>query len=333
MNARLLTATLVLSTFASAQTQVVIDSGAAGCSEGAILSDGSPAAGDITFDYDPGKAWLSVTVKNTSPVLPGVSTPTITRVYFNAPTGTVTDAVLMWQFAPGSTQPAFVFGFDADAGDGLDPNRAACLGTFNFRLASGGIKDGIANADAVSICADLKDPPLTGPVTFVFQLIGPDVGNLRSDVFAASSSRGTDTPVNVAMKFDGANCRGFGTLGNGDLCRTAVFVRGSRELGDTLNLCVEGGEACRAFLGLSLVAGPSTIHKFLPPIGQPVLFTFDFGFFAPGQHEFCLPVVVPYAPELIGLPVYMTSLTHPVEGDWWSFADPYTFSVIGDIPQ
>ena len=122
----------------------------------------------------------------------------------------MTGAQLMWQLSDGPVPPTFVFGFDADAGDGEDPNRAGCLGTFNFRLASGGVKDGIANPQAAEVCGSDKGPLVTGPVHFVFQLSGPDVHNLRSDTFTAATSRNSETPVNVALKFDGSNCQGSG---------------------------------------------------------------------------------------------------------------------------
>ncbi len=174
MNARILTASVLLaSAIATAQSQVTLGDGAIGCTEaGARLDDGTPVAADITFDYDPSKAWLQVIVSNKTPVVAEVASPTITRIYFNAPTGTLTGASLMWQLADGPTQPTFLFGFDADAGDGADPNSGDCFGTFNFCLAATDIKGGIASADAEFICGGRAAPPLRGPVKFVFQLVG-----------------------------------------------------------------------------------------------------------------------------------------------------------------
>jgi hypothetical protein len=321
---------LCLSGLAHGQSIVEVGADGVGCSQAAaILSDGSAGAATVTFDYDAVQARLQVSVANTSPVVAGVPNPLITRVYFNVPTGTTTTATLVDQSSTGATQPHFVFGFDADAADGNDPNKADCLGTFNFRLASTGISDGIANPEADSICGEVKDAVLAS--TFVIQLDGPDVHGLASEVFAASTSRNALLrPVNVAVKFDGANCQGQGTTGNGDLCRTAVFLRGVPQLGGSIGVCVEGGNQCGSFLGVSLEPGPANFKKFTLPIGQPVLFTYDFGYFPQNGGEFCLPLQVPFVLELQGLKFYWTSLTHPFEQDGpYSFAPAFEFTIQG----
>jgi hypothetical protein len=334
LNARTITSILFASGLATAQAQVIVDSGgfACGLDGPAALDNGAAAAAVVQFDYSQAEARLDVTVTNTSPIQPDVPSPLITHVYFNVPAGTVSTATLLTQTAAGETQPAFVFGFDPDAGNGDDPNQAACLGTFNFRLAAADVSEGIANDLAEVFCFDPKQPLLRGPVTFRFHLEGPDVHNLTSDVFAASTSRNTSKPVNVAVGFGGANCTGTGTLGNGDVCRTAVFVRGAPQLGQTVQLSVIGGERCRAFLGLSDSAGPAGLKKFDLPIGLPVLFTFDFGYLPLVTPEAGLPVFIPFAPELVGFTVYMTSLTHPYLQDLvgpWTFAPAYALTVVG----
>jgi len=324
---------LFASAFAVAQTQVTIGPDGRGCGQnGALLDNGAVGMAAIVFDYKPATALLRVTVTNTSPVVPGQPSSTITRIFFNAPAGTVMAATLQSQTAPGATPPTFALAFDADNGDGHDPNQAACLGTFNFRLASKILKDGIAPAGAQSICVNGKHPILEGPVTFTIRLTGPEVHNLSSDVFAAATSRNTGAQVNVAASFDGGACGGSGTLGNGDVCRTAVFLRGTPQIGGNVVLSVIGGEQCRAFFGLSATEGPTQLGTFVLPIGLPVLFTYDFGYLPLIAPEVGLPVFIPFAPELIGFTAYMTSLTHPYLMDQvgpWSFAPAYAVTITG----
>jgi hypothetical protein len=317
---------------AAAQSEVHIGGDGIGCVQGAaVLSDASAASAHVMFDYDKVTARLLVTVVNTSPFAKGVPSPVITRVYFNVPRGTVTGATLLSQGAESTMQPAFVFTFDADIDDGNDWNQAGCLGFFNFRLASAGVADGIANAEADSFCVVQKQDVITGAVSFLFQLVGPDVHGLDSEVFAASSSRSADVPVNVAVKFDGANCTASGTIGNGDPCREAVFLRGTPRLGEWIAICIEGGKQCRAFLGVSANPGPEDFKKFTLPIGQPVLWTYDFGFYPAGGTEFVMPLYVPIEPILVGAELHWTSLMHEwlqFEGPW-AFAPAFSFTVLG----
>ncbi|MGE3171416.1 MAG: hypothetical protein AB7O97_02245 [Planctomycetota bacterium] len=330
----LLASVTLLTALASGQSLVSIGADGIGCGQnGARLDDGSVASADVSFVYDASTARLLVTVENTTPVVPGVASPVITRVYFNLPTAAASGAVLLSQTAVGPTQPQFAFGFDPDAADGQDPNQGGCFGKFNFRLAAAGIATGIAPMETEFICADTKEP-LLRTSTFEIELSGRDVHGLSSEAFAASMSRNPSlAAVNVAVKFEGAGCEGSGTLGNGDKCRIAVFTRGNPTIGNTVMVCVEGGNKCRSFLGVSPLPGPTDFKKFVLPIGQPVLFTYDFGFFPPNGHEFCLPLTIPLSLDLVGLTFYWTSLTHPYQlEDPYSFAPAYAFT-IGGLPQ
>lgn len=187
----------VLALFASAvcaQSTVQIGPDAIGCGpNGALLTDGNVARASVRFDYDAATALLNVTVENDSPSNPGRPSPVITRIYFNAPSRAIDAAVLLNQVGGGG-QPGFALTFDSDAGDAENSNRADCFGFFNFRLASSGFIDGIANKDADTVCTESKDQWVYGPVTFTIQLRGPDVRGLNSEAFAASTSK---NPVKI----------------------------------------------------------------------------------------------------------------------------------------
>src|SRR5262245_44257348 len=331
-NALLLAASFsLLSDFAAAQAQVHVGPDGRGCGPDglAVLNDGSTAAATITFAYTPHDGELRVTVANTTPTAPGLPAPTITSIFFNTPEATVTTAALLGQTGVGKKAPRFQLTFDANAHDAQNPNLADCFGTFNFRLAVASARDGIAAASA-TVCGAPAATPVTGPVTFVLRLDGPEVHNLSADVFTASTSRNTGRKVNVAVAFDGGTCAGSGILGNGDICRVAVFSRGSHEIGQNMTLSVVGGEQCRAFLGVSPTPGPVDLGVVVIPVGLPLLFSYDLGYLPLGVPEANLQVFVPHAPELIGFTGYMTALTHPYQQELFGqfgFAPAYAFTI------
>jgi hypothetical protein len=319
-----------LSGFAAAQAQVLIGPDGVGCGTGglAVLSDGSNAAASVTFVYSPHDGELRVTVANTTATAPGLPGPTITGIFFNTPSATVTSAALVSQTGVGK-KPRFQLTFDDDANAGPNPNVAGCLGTFNFRLATASARDGIA-APSTTVCGDPAATSVTGPVTFVLQLNGPEIHNLSADVFSATTSRNTGRKVNVGVGFDGGTCAGSGFLGNGDICRVAVFSRGTHGIGETMTLAVVGGEQCRAFLGVSPHEGPVDLGVFVIPVSLPLLFSYDLGYLPSDAPEANLQVFVPHAPELIGFTAYMTALTHPYQLELYnvfSFARAYQFTI------
>jgi hypothetical protein len=103
----------------------------------------TPGAG-ITFAYDQSTGVLSVTIDNTTPVVAGEATATISEVHFNLPPGAVTGAVLANQTGAGGATPAFTLSFDADTAAAPNPNGAGCLGNFNVTLSGGAIANAAA---------------------------------------------------------------------------------------------------------------------------------------------------------------------------------------------
>jgi hypothetical protein len=277
-----------------------------------VLSGGTLASGTVDFEYFQATHVLRLVVTNTSPVTVGVPNPLITRIYFNAPAGTVDSATLLSQVGSGGASPAFVLSFDADTSSGPNPNQANCFGDFNFALKRQNINGGIANAAADTI----GGPPgaaVIGPVTFTIQLGGPGVDGLTAAAIAgAVSADGAQGETNVALKFMGGGPGGqeSGVLGNGG-CVTGIFIRGVPRIGNSIEVCITGGNGCHGCLWASNFPGPTVIGTFVIPIGLPLLGAWDLGEFLGGIIELCLPVPIPNNPALIGLHFYFTNLTHP----------------------
>lgn len=323
---------LGLAVAASAQATVAFNSGNGyGCQTGGpVLEGGTPAGAEVAFDYDATTAMLHVTVTNTSPVTAGVPNPLITRIWFNVPGGAVTGASLMGQSGSGGAAPAFALTFDADAATAPNPNHANCFGYFNFQLARENVQGGIANANAGTIGGP-AGAAVIGPVEFHLQLQGPGVGGLTSDAFAAATSRGgAQRNVAVACKFQagGPGAEESGTLGSNDECRTAVFVRGTPNIGEHIQICVHGSNGCHVCLWVSVFAGPVTVNNVTIPIGIPILASFDLGNFTGGTTELCLHVQIPNAPQLVGQPFYFSNLTYPLgQPELFSFSPAFQITI------
>ena len=72
-------------------------------------------------------------------------------------------------------------------------------------------------------------------------------------------------------------------------------------------LCVTGNNQCRAFIGGSATPGPELFKDYILPIGTPILFTLDLGYFPVNEHEFQLPLQIPMDWGIIGLDLYWTA--------------------------
>ncbi|HZN37675.1 MAG TPA: hypothetical protein VFD82_02670 [Planctomycetota bacterium] len=328
---QLIAITSLALSFPALGQQVVVDNLGFGCQAGGpVLSGGTLASGTVDFEYLQATHVLRLVVTNTSQVTVGVPNPLITRIYFNAPAGTVDSATLLSQAGSGGATPAFVFAFDADTSLNPNPNQANCFGSFNFALVVQNIHGGIANASADTI----PGPPgaaVIGPVTFELQLGGPGVNGLSAAAIAgAVSANGPQTETNVAFKFMGGGPGGAqsGVIGNGP-CVTGMFIRGEPRIGNEIDVCITGSNGCHGCPWSSLFPGPTVIGTFVLPIGLPLLANWDLGDFVGGITELCLHVAIPNNPALIGVNFYFTNLTHP-EGDpaAFSFSPAFHFAIV-----
>lgn len=300
--------TLVLAS-ANAQTSTAsatIDNTGYGCQNAnATLTGGAPAAAVVDLSYDQSTHVLSMTVTNTTPLVAGEATATISDVYFNVPSGAITSATLLTQTGSGGATPGFTLTFTA-AGTSV-----ACLGTYKIQLDSGtGAQGGIANAAAPLITTP---NPVTGPVTFDIELSGPGADGISAGSILASSSMNGLNGSSIGMKFQGGGLGGIesGLLGSGRECVTSVYTVGATSPGQTFDLCVNGDFGCHACLWLSLTPGPVTVGSFDIPIGLPIVAAFTFGNFgfAPHGTEICVPVSVPNNPAVSGFTFYATNVT------------------------
>ena len=333
MFARTLAASVLLSGLALAQgpATVLVDSFAHGCGQqGAVLPNGQTASASVRFAYDASTAILEVTVANLLAGGATATTPVIDEIFFNAPEGTISSATMIAQTANGSVQPNFRLDFDDDSESAPVLVTSSCFGEFNFCLMALSNGHGVASATATQTCEIGAGPFLVEP-TFRIQLQGPGVSGLDSSSFAAAASRShSHRRVNIAATFTDGNCNNRATVGNGHECNTAVFLRGLPRIGDAVQLCVAGNNQCRAFIGVSATPGPELFKDYILPIGTPILFTLDFGYFPQNQHEFQLPLQIPMDWGIIGLELHWTSLTHGYENFTnFRFAPAYTMTITG----
>jgi len=242
----------------------------------------------------------------------------------------VSGATLISQSAAGSVQPDFRLDFDEDSESAPVLVTSSCFGEFNFCLMAQSNGHGVASATASQTCEIGAGPFLVEP-TFRIHLQGPGVAGLSSASFAAASSRSyAHRRVNVAATFTDGNCSNRATVANGHECNQSIFLRGAPRIGDAVALCVAGNNQCRAFIGVSATPGPELFKDYILPIGTPILFTYDFGYFPQNSHEFQLPLQIPMDWGIIGLDLYWTSLTHPYQTYTnFRFAPAYTMTITG----
>ncbi len=290
-----------------------IDANGVGCQSPNGLITGGVAVG-ATFDvsYDASTGVLDVTVDNTTPIVAGEATATITRIHFNLPPGAITGATLLGQTGSGGATPAFSMSFDADTSAAPNPNGLGCLGDSSIALDNGnGSQGAIANAAAPNISTP---NPVMGPVTFSIQLSGPGAGGIDAEAILASYATNANVDTNVGMKFQGGGIGGqeSGFVGPDDLCRTALYTAGSTTPGGSFDLCVTGGYGCHACVWVSPTAGPTTVGGVTVPIGLPIAAAYDLGNFGLGGagNVFCISYSVPNNPGLSGFTFYAVNITY-----------------------
>jgi hypothetical protein len=334
MFARTLAVTALMSAavaLAQGPATVLIDSFAHGCgSQGSALPNGQTASASVRFDYDPATATLEVTVKNMLAGGVTATTPVIDEIFFSAPYETISSATLISQSAAGAVQPNFRLDFDEDSESAPVLVTSSCFGEFNFCLMAQSNGHGVASATTTNTCELGAGPFLVEP-TFRIHLQGPGVAGLDSASFAAAASRSyAHRRVNVAATFTDGNCSNRATVANGHECNQSVFLRGTPRIGDAVMLCVSGNNQCRAFIGVSATPGPELFKDYILPIGTPILFTLDLGYFPVNEHEFQLPLQIPMDWGIIGLDLYWTSLTHPYQTFTnFRFAPAYQMTITG----
>jgi len=292
-----------------------------GSTNPATLSDGTAATGVLDFDYDPATALLTVTVRNTSPVVPGLNTAVMGDVYLNAPLAlAAVDAVLVSQAAEGGADPAYGLSVDLDPYDLNGVNDTGYFGCFSLRLiapAGGGIAaTGATGTPAIAV---------TGPAVFTLQLIGSM--DLLQQVTADYPVKLQSVPgplatmvTNAAVPFYNAgDGSGIGIISDvtGD-CNPIAFWSGNNRIGHTQTLFVQATPGCHGCEVWSPILATSN----LPPaigiqleIGGPqnsLNFILPWTFTQVGFHM--LSYTIPNDINLIGVTRYWQFMTNPVTG-------------------
>lgn len=292
--------------------------GAFGCTQTAsnppVLENGQEATGECAFSYNQLTQILTLTVSNTSPVVPMEQNPVIRRIYVNLPALAIANATLLSQAGAGGATPNFALAVDIEPTNNTGSLIAGCLGRFGLRLRDqGGIAGSIANPAATS----LPGPPNSmtiGPVVFQIQIVGAStaVSSLIASSFSSmlSYNPGSTEYVNAVFKFEpGAdeddseeeNFISSTPVGEGG--SPAGWVVGTPAAGQTVTVVMAGQPGWSAAMVASLDPGPITIGGITFPIGPdwvPLLTTQ-----IPGVGFVFANVLIPAAgPELGGLTVY-----------------------------
>ncbi|MFT4512677.1 MAG: hypothetical protein ACI89X_001533 [Planctomycetota bacterium] len=301
------------SIIAQTSAATTVDQNGVGCqSNNGLLTGGVTASADVNASYDAGSGVLQLTIENTTPLVAGEATATITEIHFNLPPGAITSAVLIDQNGSGGAAPSFTLSFDADSSSAPNPNSIACLGDFNVTLDAGnGAHGAIANASAINVSTP---NPVVGPVTFDIQLAGPGASGIEAATILASVSQGGSKQAAVGLKFQGAGIGGqeSGFVGGGEECLTSVYTVGATTVGQSFDICVTGGFGCHVCLWVSAMPGPVVVGGFTVPIGLPLLGAYDLGNLGLGGagSSLCLPVTVPNDPLLSGLTLYLANVSY-----------------------
>lgn len=334
MNASAILATLLTLAPLAAQNssaQTTINRFGLGCQGNlGYLTNNVEIRATATAQYNSATGELQLLINNTTPIVAGEATATISEIHFNLPAGAVTGATLTNQVGSGGATPAFTLSFDADTASAPSSNSAGCLGDYNVTLATGpGSQGGIANPNATNISTP---NPVTGPVTFTMQLTGPGTSGIDAEAIIATISQGGPTSTNVTMKFQGGGVGGqeSGYVGSCDECRTALYTVGQTSVGSSFDLCVTGGYGCHACVWVSGSAGPSVVGGITIPIGLPIAAAYTLGNFGLGGtgNSVCVPVSVPNNTQLVGFEFHAVNITYnALNLQGYQFSDPFTVTI------
>ncbi|MBK8977448.1 MAG: hypothetical protein IPM29_16170 [Planctomycetes bacterium] len=302
--------------------------GCQGADDPPTLTGGVPASAELDLAYDQAALRLTLTVTNTSAVLPGQATPLLTRLFLNLPPGAITGATLAGQTAAGGATPDFALALGA--------RRAGCMGSFELELhpRSGGLH-GIANA-AATWNGGGAGSAVVGPVVFAIDLSGPGAANVNARALAYGfSENGPLAPLNAGAKFQagGASADESGWIGSDtrpDDCATSMWVLGDPRVGGQITFCRNGLRGCHDCLWISLLPGPTQIAEYLVPIGFPLVAVIDSDVFT-GLPR-CVTYDIPNDPALSGLRLYFVIVTfeqNPLDGiTAFSFGDVFTLRIL-----
>jgi hypothetical protein len=302
------------------------DANGVGCQSNGLITGGVVVGATFDASYDRSTGVLDLTVENTTPVVSGEATATITLIHFNLPPGAITGATLISQTGISGAAPNYSLTFDANTSAGQNPNKLGCLGTFSIELDNGlGSKGAIANAAATNISTP---GPVIGPVTFSIQLTGPGANGIDAESVLASFSTNANVQTNVGLKFQGGGVGGqeSGFVGADDECRTALYTVGNTSPGGQFDLCVTGEDGCHACIWVSTSPGPTQVGSITVPIGLPLTSAFDLGNFGlnGAGNVFCIPYVVPNNPALSGTSFYAVNVTYnALNLAGYDFSEPY----------
>lgn len=330
---RIVSALLVFSAVAtvgicqSTSTSLVVGGpGATGCSNGA-LTNGQPGSANVDFTYDRSTHLLTVVVENTSPVVPGLKNPLITRVFFNLPHRAVSSATLVSQTAASGTMN-WDFDYDVDLTNGSSLS-AACMGDFGVRLKTpNGINTAIANAAAADFATSNH---VVGPVTFVIEIAGPGADNLTAGAFSSSLSSANDQ-ANVVMHFQGGGTDGgvSGWIANDEGCSAGTWYVGAPRIDSTIEFVQTSSDGCYGCIIASLDPGPTVAFGLTVPIGLPYVIVTSalFPFGSPTNTQ-VTPVYIPNNPFLVGFTFYGCVVTVDIATQtMFSVSDQFVLTVL-----
>jgi hypothetical protein len=294
--------------------------GSLGCLQPAqdppVLNNGAIGMGECSFSYNQLTQVLTLTVSNTSPVVPGEQNPVVRRVYVNLPQLACSGAALISQTGAGGPAPTWTLSVDPNLADGIGSISVGCFGRFGIRLSDqGGIDGCIANPNA-TLLPGTPGSMVIGPVVFQIQILGASAGvsSLIASSFSSSlayNPGGTDY-VNGAFRFQPGSS--LGDTGDdtpenvisarpvADGGSTAGWVVGTPSVGEVVTLVMAGTPGWEGCMVASLDPGPIVVNGITFPIGPdwvPLLTTT-----IPNVGFVFATVLIPAGPELGGLTVY-----------------------------
>jgi hypothetical protein len=281
-----------------------------------VLENGAIGTGECTYSYNQLTQVLTLTVSNTSPVVPGQQNPVVRRVYVNLPQLAISNATLISQTGAGGPAPTWTLAIDPNLSDGQSSIEVGCFGRFGLRLSDqGGIAGCIANPLATSLPGSANSMVI-GPVVFQIQILGSSaaVSSLVAASFSSSLSLNEGGQyVNAAFRFqpgsselDVADDSDENVLTSqpvGEGGSPAGWVVGTPAVGEEVTLVMAGAPGWEACMVASLDPGPIVIDGITFPIGPdwvPLLTTT-----IPGVGFVFATVTIPSnQPALGGLTVY-----------------------------
>lgn len=277
-------ASLLVMGSAMAQSSVTTSSlaiggpGALGCATPLLdpptLEDGVLASADCDYSYDSFSQILTLTVTNTSLIVPGEPNPLISKIYVNLPQLAIASATLISQAGSGGATPNFTLAVDTNVTDTLGSLVSGCFGKFGLRLQHApGLNGSIKNAGA-DLIAGTPSAMVVGPVVFQIQIVGSSAASesLIAQAFSHSWSVNdtTSTTTNAAFLFAGGINDTGGILGSGPAAgggSAAGWVTGTPQAGQTITVVQSGTPTWSGVFVASTSPGPIVVGSHTYGIG------------------------------------------------------------------